>query len=366
MPDAGIGKTSPTSLSTTTAISCFIAISFYNVIELVYIIFATFKKRGGLYFWSFLVSTCGIGLYGIGFLLKDVESSIQSSIYVTFIAFGWPAMVTGQSVVLYSRLHLVMQIPSRLRLVLIMIILNAAICHIPILVMVYGANSNNPTPFLLPYSIYEKVQVTIFFLQELIISSLYISQTVKILRPEGNVRGRASRQVMIHLIYVNVIIVFLDLTILGLEYSGLYDIQTAYKGLVYSAKLKLEFSILNRLVDLIKNGELLSQVSERSRIHLETFDDGRLKADGRGLGYKAHILSAGAREAVEEEETVQGDNAVVMTTQISVQRDDDRTVRDGEEDLNSISESSTGNAIEGENAVVTGSSSQVCFAQGGF
>jgi hypothetical protein len=36
--------------------------------------------------------------------------------------------------------------------------------------MVLGANSNNSMAFLLPYSIYKQVQVTIFFIQELNIS----------------------------------------------------------------------------------------------------------------------------------------------------------------------------------------------------
>lgn len=370
MPDSGIGKVSVNSLPTTLTITSFIAISFYNVAELIFIIFATFKKRSGLYFWSFLVSTCGIGVYGIAFLLKDLNSISQSIAYVTLIVLGWTAMVTGQSVVLYSRLHLVLRSPSRLRLVLIMIIINAIICHIPIIVMVYGANSNNPTPFLPPYSIYEKVQVTIFFFQELIISGLYIRQTLRILRPEGNIRGKAPREVMTHLIYVNAIIVFLDLSILGLEYSGLYDIQTAYKGLVYSVKLKLEFSILNRLVALTKNGKIISQSSERGGLHMETFDGGRerrqTRDDGQGAGYRAYIHSAGVQEGTVRDEAIPSNKIVVMTTQVSVHRDGDRNERDSEEDLESWGEKSTGNEIGGDNGIISPSSSQVRFAKGGY
>jgi hypothetical protein len=117
--DAGIGKVAPKSLPTSFTIACFIAVALYNVAELFFIIFATFKKRRGLYFWSFLVSTCGIGLYSIGFLLKDLSLSSQSVFFVTLIVVGWSSMVTGQSVVLYSRLHLVLRDPRKLRLVLI-------------------------------------------------------------------------------------------------------------------------------------------------------------------------------------------------------------------------------------------------------
>jgi hypothetical protein len=236
--------------------------------------------------------------------------------------------------------------------------------------MVYGSNSSNPAPFLLPYSIYEKVQVTIFFLQELIISGLYIGQTIKILRPEGNIRGKASREVMTHLIYVNAIIVFLDLTILGLEYSGLYDIQTAYKGLVYSIKLKLEFSILNRLVDLTKSGKMASQSSARGGIHMDTFDNGiqRMQRgdDEQGAGYTAYIHSPGAQGPAGGDETKQNDKFVVMTTQVSVHRDDLR----GSEEVESIDGKSGVTAEVRTKEIghdfISPSSSQVGFAKDGF
>jgi hypothetical protein len=238
-----------------------------------------------------------------------------------------------------------------------------------LLVMVYGANSSNPTPFLLPYSIYEKVQVTIFFIQELLISGLYIIHTIKILRPEGNIRGKASREVMTHLIYVNAIIVFLDLTILGLEYSGLYDIQTAYKGLVYSVKLKLEFSILNRLVELTKNGKIASQSSERGGVHMDTFDGRQRRQtrdDGQGAGYMAYIHSAGAQDLSGGDEIKQNDKFVVMTTQVSVHRDRDRNQQDSEGELDSIGGKSGVVADEIGDRIISPSSSQVRFAKDGF
>jgi hypothetical protein len=71
--------------------------------------------------------------------------------------------------------------------------------------------------------------------------------------------------------------VFLDLSILGLEYSGLYDIQTAYKGLVYSVKLKLEFSILDRLVELTQSGRIAYQSSDHGGLQMGTFNEGRQK-----------------------------------------------------------------------------------------
>ena len=274
MTDNGIGKGGGLTLSTAIVITVFIGVALYNVVELNFIIFVTFKRYQGLYFISFLVSTWGIAFYAVGFLLKDIRASVNSMFFVTLIVVGWCTMVTGQSVVLYSRLHLVLRDLHQLRLVLIMILVNAFICHTPIIVMIYGAESNNPEPFLVPYTIYEKVQVTIFFLQELIISGLYIIHTLKVLQPANNIRSKTSRRVMTHLIYVNIFIVILDITILCLEYAGLYDIQTAYKALVYSVKLKLEFSILSQLVELTQRTRMPSSEAQigSENVQMESLD----------------------------------------------------------------------------------------------
>src|SRR4051812_37648241 len=142
--DNGISKDGVPTGWTLVSIIVFISMALYNVVELSFIILATFKRRSGLYFWSFVVAAWSIGPYGVGFLLKALKVLSLSWVYVTLIVVGWCGMVTGQSVVLYSRLHLVMHNDFRLRLVLAMIIFDAIICHIPIIVMVYCANSANP------------------------------------------------------------------------------------------------------------------------------------------------------------------------------------------------------------------------------
>lgn len=341
--DNGIGKAGTADPRTRIAITVFIGIALYSVLELTFIIFTTFRKRQGLYFWSFLVSTWGIALYAVGFLIKELEMMSNSILYVTLIVVGWCAMVTGQSVVLYSRLHLVMRNPTKERLILIMIIVNAFICHVPIIVMIYGAESNNSHPYILPYTIYEKVQVTIFFIQELIISGLYIFHTIKVLQPEGNIRGKTSRRVMTHLTYVNIFIVILDITILGLEYSGLYSIQTAYKALVYSVKLKLEFSILARLVELTQGtiGSSSDACSGHGTMALETFDGTRRKrgpkGHGHGTDYIAHVTSAPLGKGTDDGiVNPVNDSIVVTTTRIATHSDEEWGKRDGESGSESL------------------------------
>lgn len=301
------------------------SIALYNVIELNYMILGTFRRRS-LYFWSLIVATWGIALNGIGYLLQHLKLISSTTAYSTLICFGWVCMVSGQSVVLYSRLHLVMSDDRRRRYILYMIISNAILMHIPVIILVCGSNSNNPKPYIRPYMIYEKIQLTVFFLQESIISSVYVWETMKLLRVTKDLRGkRGARRVMSHLIFINIVVIILDISILALEFSDYYELQTGYKPLVYSIKLKMELSILNRLVELTRSASQASLSFSNTNsnglttsVTLETFNQHpqrHLRNDigGDETGYKASVGSSGQHDT----ETVGA--RVVRETKVSVE-----------------------------------------------
>ncbi|KAJ4175691.1 hypothetical protein NW767_015699, partial [Fusarium falciforme] len=319
----------------TPAIVAFISIALYNVLELNFVIFGTFKKRRGLYFWSFLVATWGIAPNAIGYLLKHLALTDISNLYSTLIIIGWCTMVTGQSVVLYSRLHIVTRNRTALRAMMSLIIFNAVVLHIPIIVLVYGSNSANPGPFIGPYSVYEKLQLTVFFIQETVISGLYIWETLKLLRTERDLRGRTGpRRVMNHLIYVNIVVILLDITVVALEFANLYDVQTAYKPLVYSIKLKIEFSILGRLVELTQSSTRGSSYtrSGTAAMALDTFAadgaGGSRRIDLEGIG-ETHVSGERNDRNLEPSTTT-----IVRTTEITVQSDPHWRSRD--QDMESL------------------------------
>jgi hypothetical protein len=60
------------------------------------------------------------------------------------------------------------------------------------------------------------------------------------------IRGRDGRNAIIHLFCINSLVVILNVLLLLAEYK-LHYIQVSFKTVVYSIKLKLEFSVLNRL-----------------------------------------------------------------------------------------------------------------------
>ncbi|KAJ9653930.1 hypothetical protein H2201_009073 [Coniosporium apollinis] len=165
-------------------------------------------------------------------------------------------MITGQSLILWSRLHLIVSGEKGRKILLYtkwMIIIDAIILHIPTTVVTYGSNGDiNTATFVEVYNIVEKIQMTGFFLQEVILSSIYIIETVRILRTSFQPN---TRRLMHQLVCINVIIIIMDTGLLSMEYASLYLLETVTKGVCYSIKIKLEFAILSRLVKFVGGGQ---------------------------------------------------------------------------------------------------------------
>ena len=232
------------------------AITWYNAIELIILIFITFRAYRGLYFWSIFISA-SIGLipYSVGFLLNVFKLS-NPWLYCTILTVGWYCMVTGQAVVLYSRLHLVLR--NRfiiLRRVIEMICVNVVLLHLPTTILTYGANvvkkEDNPhlyKQFKDGYQLMEKFQMSGFCVQEFIISGLYIWETSKLIRLD---RDKIKTKIMYQLVSINLVIICMDLGLLLIEYINFYTFETMIKGVVYGIKLKLEFAVLGKLIHLV-------------------------------------------------------------------------------------------------------------------
>lgn len=233
------------------AMGTFTGIAWYNASELIALIFVTFRHYRGLYFWSLLISSAvGVLPYSVGFLMKFFQLTSVTWLSVTFLTVGWYAMVTGQSMVLYSRLHLLNRNPNILRPVLYMIIIDAFILHIPTTVLTYGPNfASSNERYVRGYNIMEKIQMTGFCLQEFILSGIYIYETIALLR--GNPE-KGRRKIMYQLLAINLAIILMDIGLLVVEYMNLYVIETTLKGAIYSIKLKLEFAVLGQLIRLVR------------------------------------------------------------------------------------------------------------------
>ncbi|KAG9249738.1 uncharacterized protein F5Z01DRAFT_696896 [Emericellopsis atlantica] len=249
------GESGPISapLPINMTIAGFFSIACYNCIEILIILLDRFKRHNSLYFWSMLVTTLGILLHSIVVLLRYYGLGPNFMLAV-LTCIGWYGMVTGFSVVLYSRLHLVVSDESRTRWVLIMIIISFCIFHVPVTVLFLGTNTRLTEVFIGPFHIYERVQLAGFCVQECIISGFYILETIRTLKPILAIRLPKERKMTRYLILVNILVIILDISLLFTQYAGYFQIQTTYKPVVYSIKLKMEFVLLNRLLRVLQLG----------------------------------------------------------------------------------------------------------------
>ena len=73
--------------------------------------------------------------------------------------------------------------------------------------------SSFAVPYAWAYAVYERIQLPVFFVQDLIISCLYVFETFKLRKLRKETAYDGVRRVMDHLIVVNVIVVLLDVTV---------------------------------------------------------------------------------------------------------------------------------------------------------
>lgn len=244
------GKYDATSVVTTICM----ALSLYNALELILLIFTTFKEFHGLYFWSLLIATFGVIPYCIGLMVEYFELT-YSAVGKALDGSGWIMMITGQSFVLYSRLGLILDNPTILRSVKWMVITNAIVFHSMTEVLNFCANfgpSHSQTTCGEGYFYVEKIQMTIFCLQEFIISGIYVWKTFKLLKVVSQTR---PRQVMWQLFSINVIIIIMDIALLVIAYKNWHVLEQTLKSFIYSVKVKLEFAILGNLVELVRSSK---------------------------------------------------------------------------------------------------------------
>ncbi|EXA28722.1 hypothetical protein FOVG_19688 [Fusarium oxysporum f. sp. pisi HDV247] len=190
-----VGETGPitASLAINMTIAGFFAVACYNCVEILISLLDRFKRRDGLYFWSMLTATLGIVLHSIVVLLRYYSLGPNFPLAV-LTCVGWYAMVTGQSVVLYSRLHLIIANRAKARWILVMIVTNFCILHIPVTVLFLGSNTQNSDRFLPAFEIYERIQLAGFSIQESVISGLYIWEAAHGLQPIYAIRRATERK----------------------------------------------------------------------------------------------------------------------------------------------------------------------------
>lgn len=192
-------------------------------------------------------------IHAVGFILKFCVPQCNWILSTVLAEIGWVGMVTGFSVVLWSRLHLVISShPRLLRSVLAMIITDGVLFHVPTIVFQFLV-SNGPThaKFLPHMEIIERIQVMGFSAQEIVISALYVWGTLQILKMSLNAKAKNTLAL---LIIVQVIVVLADVLVIVLDYVEYFTLKAVIHSFVYAFKLRVEFVVLNEFKFMAKGG----------------------------------------------------------------------------------------------------------------
>ncbi|KAF2113264.1 hypothetical protein BDV96DRAFT_578625 [Lophiotrema nucula] len=248
-----------------TTIAACIGVTWYISVEIIIRLFITFKRRRSLYFWSCCLSSWGILLNSLaGGIFRNfgvITNRWGSSL---LIYISWAMMLLGQSLVLYSRLHLVMNNQRHLRWVLGTIVFTGLGVIFPTVVVgMFRAVRHDKPSFVM-----DKYQVTVVFVQEIILSALYVYQTKKHLKASTALTSsdKTARLVMRHLFLVNILMIFLDIIILVMSYiTVVFYVQASLKPVVYAVKLRIEFAILNKLVKAVNRQHRLSTATTHTQ-----------------------------------------------------------------------------------------------------
>lgn len=223
-------------------------------LELLVLVYVTFNRRRGLYFWSIIITALGFILQIAGYLLKFYENNWPRVLVNIIFTVGRVSNVTGFSIVLWSRLHLL--ISNRyymLQIILGIIIFDSIVMHIPTIIFrFYMMSPQYRKQFVHPLEMMERVQQTVFALQETAISSLYIYYASSFLRSSFAPPRRKVIALRL-LIAVQVATILMDVGLTTFDYLSLYTLKCALHPFVYAVKLKMEFVVLNQLVAVVKN-----------------------------------------------------------------------------------------------------------------
>lgn len=164
---------------------------------------------------------------------------------------GWGLLNTGFSLVLWSRLHLVVNNPRFLKVTLIIILANAVIWN----ALSLGISIGYVPKFKYEYPLAAKVitimESVVYIVQETFLSAVYMYQTARFLK-----RGFSThiRKIISFLQFVQMLVIASDLTLFVMSMKRLYIISAVLFPFTCAIKLHLEIAVLDLLRKLVQRG----------------------------------------------------------------------------------------------------------------
>ena len=227
----------------------------------------------GLYFWALLTGVISCAVNVIAIMLKYlVEAQGIWPLYTSFALASWTVFTLAQLLVLYSRLHLVVESAKIQRWVLYLTLFCAIFFLLPCWIAVWGAWNPDPSvteKWSPSEGIVERFSQLGVTLTECFVSGIYINALVHLLRFKPTVR---QRRVFLDLVYVSVITITLDIVAVLMVYLNQTGMSHPIQDFSYAIKFRLEFVILNQLMAVAARGVRRETFGEK-RYHLNTSVD---------------------------------------------------------------------------------------------
>lgn len=156
-------------------------------------------------------------------------------------------MLTGFSLVLYSRLHLLIPNPRALHCVLSAIIFNAIVLHTPMAVFQLGAVSSSRSRFQTLAKTMELIQVLGFSIQETAICGVYIYAARRVAKTTFDNKVKRTAWT---LVLVQDLVLLLNVLLILLDFAGYGMLKILIQAFVYAVKLEMEVAVLEGLEDV--------------------------------------------------------------------------------------------------------------------
>jgi len=160
----------------------------------------------------------------------------------------------GFLMVLYSRLHLIVDSPMLLRALLFAIVG----LGIPLQIVITLAGDRVLSTKV--WKVTFRVEM-IFPFSEIALSTLYVFLFIRFMRQSSSSGNVHMRRTLYLLVGAEIVVLVTDVIGIALWYTGLYLLRLALLPFLYSLKLKVEFMILNRLTGIGKRKSELRNIT---------------------------------------------------------------------------------------------------------
>jgi hypothetical protein len=190
---------------------------------------------------------------------------------------AWMMTSIGFLMILYSRLHLILDRPRVLHAIAFTI-LGIGI-PIQIIMVLAGDRVLNDKVWVVTF----RLEV-IFPVADILLAVLYIYLFIRFMRQAVSSVDAHTRRTFLLLVLSEAAVVVLDVAGITLWYVELYLLRLALLPFIYAVKLKVEFAVLNRLAGVGKKRARLNSVESREEVQVVQGASPRIFDHGHDLG----------------------------------------------------------------------------------